>query len=1441
MCHSPPSVVCLNRHGGLAPNSSRWRERTKLSVDVALSSALSLQREQEERGSARPQSTGRPCEHLDPVHWARETQTAITPDNAAHEARLDSKLPDPGPDQAGPKAGRPDGGLRSRGAGDCVGVSTFTGTPPPPPLANYKYPSLPITKNRQELISLIENNSVVIIRGATGSGKTTQLPQFILDYYSEKDATCNLVVTQPRKIGASSIARWVARERKCTLGSLVGYQVGLEKVATEHTRLLYMTTGVLLQKLVRSKSLTEYSHIFIDEVHERTEELDFLLLLVRKLLHSNSRYVKVILMSATINCKEFAEYFGTPIRNQMNPAYVFEVEGAPYTIEDFYLDDLHSLLPYRVEAPNAEDPYITVEMYNVAVSLIQSFDEVEAKDQSTRTEKEGYSGLPDRGSVLVFLPGLVEIHYMQDALAKLVRKRLQVYPLHSTVTLEEQNGVFLVPVPGYRKIILSTNIAESSVTVPDVKYVIDFCLARHLVCDKETNYQSLRLTWASKTNCNQRRGRAGRVSKGFCYRLVTKDFWRSEIPDFVTPEMLRAPLASVMLKVKLLDMGDPRSLLSTALSPPNISDIERTVLQLKELGALTVKQDGEGQRRFDGELTFLGRVLANLPVDLHLGKMIVLGHVFGCLEECLITAASLSLKSFFSMPALQRLAGYRSKLSFAGGVPSDSIAFVNAFKAWYTSRSKGELRHPKDELEWGKENCIQIKRIREVAELFEDLKKRVSQFNMHVSTDPPAMDYGSLHKQRFIMQIVIAGAFYPNYFSLSEIDEEMASKELSGHDPKTTVMVRNLPPYGFLYYKQLQSLFRQCGQVKSISFDGSRAYVEFYRTSTKMSAVLHEVSLALLLVHQRTPLDLCVRPTDEVEAKAGGRTISPLRYARVNVDFQNNSVYPVGVLSSTIDPEKLPSSPIFVINITEVVEVGHFWGFQADEASLEKQRQLTAEINSRELRPVSLSLYPNLLCLAPFESEETGQYFRAKVLHVWGSNVFFVDYGNSTQVTCSSLRDLPTDLLAPHFQAQEFQISGVRPSAQSMILGDQWSCAARNRFITLVNGRSLIVSLFSILHGIMRVDLLINTDTISCSVADIMVEEGHAQKSEENFESKQSHEVLSSLYRDLEDGTFTPSSTSSSWKTRKAEEKELIDSLLEAFSKTSQSSLKCKVPVHGPFSPHKVNFHSMSNVAQYRSVALERDSINYVAVNDISEDKHLRMLVAGCVSISASGSQILLRETTLMPNIHGLPALLCMLFTPVMELRTNEERTCFTGALCGLGWNPLTKEGNLPEHDMELAFDVKFDVEDITEINALRGAINRLVCEGPNGLLHLGPDRVSHLQADVRERLIRLVTKSPPREDLLPRYYEKPKKWNQVEPSQKMELVQKDRGLSRGVLFQLHPVTLLNMYSHAEDKRHTTGSSPGNTVSQPPAPQMIRTESHATLWASALEIRVSPP
>uniref|UniRef100_A0A8C7XDM4 ATP-dependent RNA helicase TDRD9 n=1 Tax=Oryzias sinensis TaxID=183150 RepID=A0A8C7XDM4_9TELE len=1182
-----------------------------------------------------------------------------------------------------------------------------------PPSISHEYQSLPITKHRQKLISFIESNSVVIIRGATGSGKTTQLPQYILDHYNEKNSPCKIAVTQPRKIGASSIARWVSTQRKCSLGGLVGYQVGLEKKASDQTQLIYLTTGVLLQKLVSAKCLIEFSHIFVDEVHERSEEMDFLLLVLKKFLHSNSRYVKIVLMSATINCREFAEYFSTPVCGRMIPAYVFEVEGAPYAIEEFYLDDLQKLFSCRF--PQSDFPCIPEEMYSVAISLIQSFDDMEDKDSR---EKEDGKGVAEKGSVLVFLPGINEISSMQEALGKLIQKRLQVFPLHSSVTLEEQNNVFLTPIPGCRKVILSTNIAESSVTVPDVKYVIDFCLVRQMVCDPDTNYQSLRLTWAAKTNCNQRKGRAGRVSKGYCYRLVTKAFWKTEIPEYMTPEMLLAPLSSIMLKVKLLDIGDPCSLLSTALSPPSVDNIVRTVLQLKEIGALSVRSDGRDQN-YDGELTFLGRVLAHLPVDLRLGKMIVLGHVFGCLDECLIIAASQSLKNMFSVPYMQQL----------------------------------------DELNWGKENFIQIKSIREVAELYEELKTRVSQFNMHVTEDTQLPDYTSIHKQRFILQVAVAGAYYPNYFVQMEMDEQMATKDMCGLNPQTTVMLRRLPPYSFLYYKQLLSVFRLCGQVKTIHFENTRVFVEFSNASSN-SEVLSEVSLALLLARQGSPMEISVHPTGQIEAFTGDRSISHLKYGRLTADIQTLSVSPMEIGRSTADLDRLPPSRLFIVNITEVVDVGHFWGYPSDEASMTKQQKLTTEINSRTLNPVTVALHPNMCVLAPYaENAEQSLYYRAKILHI-SANV--VEVSKATTVVASkNLREIPPDLLSHPFQGMEFQLAGMSPSAKSIILGNKWSSQARNDFSSLIKGQLVMVSVYSILHGVIHVDMLINTQSKEISMVDILVENGHAVKTEESYDSKQNHEVLMSVYQDKQNGKYVPNSVGGSWKERMEEDKELIHSLLCHFSKRQNISSN-KVQLQGPLSSYKTKFYPLSQMTSYKTVSIDKSSINSIALNESPHLKHMRMLVAGTVSVNASGSCILLKDTSFLPNIPGLPALVTMVFTPIMELRTDKERTCYTGALCGLGYNSQTHEVILPEHDIELEFDVKFDVEDIIEINALRMSINSLLCEGREGTLHLGPDRISQLQEDCRERLIRLFTKSPQREPVIPPFNENRGKWNLV-------------------------------------------------------------------------------
>uniref|UniRef100_A0A8B9C312 ATP-dependent RNA helicase TDRD9 n=1 Tax=Anser brachyrhynchus TaxID=132585 RepID=A0A8B9C312_9AVES len=1144
-----------------------------------------------------------------------------------------------------------------------------------------------------QILSLIESNSVVIIQGATGSGKSTQLPQYVLDYCTQRSIYCNIAVTQPRKIGASSIARWISKERSWTLGGFVGYQVGLEKVATKETRLLYMTAGILLQKAVYAKSLTEFTHIFIDEVHERTEEMDFLLLVVRKLLHTNSQSVKVILMSASINCEEIADYFALPVHNGLNPAYVFKVEGKRYDIEEYYLDDLKHIVRSQLPSQQAEKPVIVKEMYEVAVSLIQSFDELEMKC-------------------------LNEISCMHSCLTNMFNKRWQVYPLHSRVTLEEQSNVFLTPVPGYRKIILSTNIAESSVTVPDVKYVIDFCLIRTLVCDEETNYQSLRLCWASKTNCYQRKGRAGRVSNGYCYRLVYKKFWRDCIPEKSVPEILCCPLGATVLKIKRLDMGEPKALLATALSPPNLSDIERTILHLKELGALTTCVQAE-ENPHDGELTYLGRVLLHLPVDLHLGKLIVLGHTFGCLEECLIIAAALSLRSIFA--------------------------------AWQVCRQKGELRHPKVKLEF------------QVAELFNLLKTRVGEFNMFINTQPSAVDEEYVCKQRFILQVVMAGAFYPNYFTFQKCNEEVAVRDLAGKDPKTTVLVKNIPPYGYLYHKQLQSLFRQCGQVKSVVYDGSRAFVEFSHNPMEGFKILPAVYMSIKMSQLKIPLELDVHYPDDIKRQL------------VNVDYQKQTVEPVEISFGTSELSKMIPNRLLSISVTEIVEVGHFWGYRIDEKNRTVLQALTVEINYHNLMDLSVSPYPELVCLAPFTCLENRGYYRARILYVSGdfAEVFFVDYGNRSKVPLKKLKEIPSHLQELPFQALEFKICKMRPSAKSLVCGERWSYSASQRFASLVNGYTLLVEVYSVVNSVLHVDAFrYSRHKDLVNIRDVLIEECYAELAEESYKSQQSHDLLKGLFIDQikeEEKTSVPS---------REEEKHLIERLLNCFSGSRSGAPTHKVTVFGPFSPYEVKCYSMTKVSQFRSAFIHRESINSVVVDDAPEDSFQQLLVAASLSLNANGSTVLLEETSLMPPIPGLLALLSMLFAPAIELRIDESGKNFTGVLCGLGWSQTRGVPLLPENDMELTFDVRFGVDDISEINILRTAINKLLCECA---AYSEQEKMTQLQENIRQMLLSLICKSRPRDNTVPKWYEKPYEWNQV--SQERE----------DGLYQLHKLVVLNV------------------------------------------------
>lgn len=436
--------------------------------------------------------------------------------------------------------------------------------------------SLPVSAMRCELMELINEHPVVIVRGNTGCGKTTQIPQFILDDYigSGQGAYCNVVVTQPRRISATSVAERIADERNEQIGESVGYCVRFESMMPRpYGSILFCTIGVLLRKL--EAGLRGVSHVIVDEIHERDVNSDFVMVVLRDMVHTYPD-LRVILMSATIDTSMFSAYFGN--------CPVIEIPGRAHPVTQLFLEDCIEMTGFvpppadsRKRKSNDDDDgggglggaenggdddecdqnlnkVINMGTYSAATHSSMaaiseseiSFELVDALLQYVRQKN-----VP--GAVLVFLPGWNIIFALMKHLQSsqlFGGSNYRILPCHSQIPREDQRRVFEPVPPGVTKVILSTNIAETSITIDDVVYVIDFCKARMKMFTSHNNMTSFATVWASRTNLEQRKGRAGRVRPGFCFTLCSRARYE-KLEEHLTPEMFRTPLHELALSIKV--------------------------------------------------------------------------------------------------------------------------------------------------------------------------------------------------------------------------------------------------------------------------------------------------------------------------------------------------------------------------------------------------------------------------------------------------------------------------------------------------------------------------------------------------------------------------------------------------------------------------------------------------------------------------------------------------------------------------------------------------------------------------------------------------------------------------------------------------------------------------------------------------------------------------
>lgn len=550
------------------------------------------------------------------------------------------------------------------------------------------YPeNLPVSQKKQAILEAVRDHQVVIVAGETGSGKTTQLPKICMEL--GRGIKGQIGHTQPRRLAARTVANRIADELETTLGGAIGYKVRFNDQVSDTTQVKLMTDGILLAEIQQDRLLMQYDTLIIDEAHERSLNIDFILGYLRQLLPKRPD-LKVIITSATIDPQRFSRHF--------NNAPIIEVSGRTYPVE----------VRYRPVADDADD--------TERDQLQAIFDAVE------ELGREG------PGDILIFMSGEREIRDTADGLNRLNLPHTEILPLYARLSNSEQNRVFQSH--SGRRIVLATNVAETSLTVPGIKYVIDPGTARISRYSFRTKVQRLPIEPVSQASANQRKGRCGRVSEGICIRLYDEQDFLSR-PAFTDPEILRTNLASVILQMTSLGLGDIAAF--PFVEAPDKRNIQDGVRLLEELGAIHTNEKGHYQ------LTAQGRQLAQLPIDPRLARMVLEAQKNGCVREVMIITAALSIQDPRERPLDKQQASDEKHRRFADK-DSDFLAFVNLWdylKEQQKALSSAQFR------KLCRSDFLNYLRVREWQDIYTQLRQVVKELGLPVNSLPA--EYREVH------------------------------------------------------------------------------------------------------------------------------------------------------------------------------------------------------------------------------------------------------------------------------------------------------------------------------------------------------------------------------------------------------------------------------------------------------------------------------------------------------------------------------------------------------------------------------------------------------------------------------------------------------------------------------------------------------------------------
>ncbi|SFY41053.1 ATP-dependent RNA helicase HrpA [Streptomyces atratus] len=550
------------------------------------------------------------------------------------------------------------------------------------------YPEqLPVSQKKDEILKAIRDHQVVIVAGETGSGKTTQIPKICMEL--GRGVRGMIGHTQPRRIAARTVAERVADELKTPLGEAVGWKVRFtDQVNPDATFVKLMTDGILLAEIQTDRELRAYDTIIIDEAHERSLNIDFLLGYLARLLPKRPD-LKVVITSATIDPERFARHFGE--------APIVEVSGRTYPVEVRYRPLLEE------EGDDSDRDQIT--------AICDAVDELQTEGP---------------GDILVFLSGEREIRDTADALNKRNLRHTEVLPLYARLSHAEQHRVFQRHTG--RRIVLATNVAETSLTVPGIKYVIDPGNARISRYSHRTKVQRLPIERISQASANQRKGRCGRTSDGICIRLYSEDDFLTR-PEYTDPEILRTNLASVILQMTAAGLGDIEKF--PFIDPPDHRNIRDGIQLLQELGALDAEEKSPQEGKKGKRLTQLGRKLSQLPVDPRLARMVIEADRNGCVREVMVIAAALSIQDPRERPAEKQTQADQQHARFKDET-SDFLAFLNL---WRYIREQQKERGSSSFRRMCKQEYLNFLRIREWQDIYAQLRTVAKQMGIQLNEE----------------------------------------------------------------------------------------------------------------------------------------------------------------------------------------------------------------------------------------------------------------------------------------------------------------------------------------------------------------------------------------------------------------------------------------------------------------------------------------------------------------------------------------------------------------------------------------------------------------------------------------------------------------------------------------------------------------------------------